>query len=70
MGENKMFKLNLQRIEEKYLKVNKKDEAWMWYMIQTFWVQWSQRFGQEAVSARISNLEFKNKFCEGCMVGK
>jgi hypothetical protein len=27
MRENRMFKLNLRRIEEKYLKVNKKDEA-------------------------------------------
>jgi hypothetical protein len=29
MRENKMFKLNLQRIEEKYLKINKEDEAWL-----------------------------------------
>jgi hypothetical protein len=29
MGENKMFKLNLQRIEEKYLKINKEDETWL-----------------------------------------
>jgi hypothetical protein len=27
MGENRMFKLNLRRIEEKYLKVNKEDKA-------------------------------------------
>jgi hypothetical protein len=25
--ENRLFKLNLQRIEQKYLKINKKDEA-------------------------------------------
>jgi hypothetical protein len=27
MGENRMFKLNLRRIEEKYLKINKEDKA-------------------------------------------
>jgi hypothetical protein len=27
MGENIMFKLNLQRIEKKYLKINKEDEV-------------------------------------------
>jgi hypothetical protein len=32
MGENRMFKLNLWRIEEKCLKVNKEDEAWIWHM--------------------------------------
>jgi hypothetical protein len=27
MEENRMFKLNLTRIEKKYLKINKEDEA-------------------------------------------
>jgi hypothetical protein len=30
--ENKMFKLNLQRIEQKCLKINKEDEVWLWHM--------------------------------------
>jgi hypothetical protein len=29
MGENRMFKLNLQRIEQKCLKIKKEDEAWL-----------------------------------------
>jgi hypothetical protein len=32
MGENRMFKLNLRRIKEKCLKVNKEDEVWIWHM--------------------------------------
>jgi hypothetical protein len=31
IGENRMFKLNL-RVEEKYLKVSKEDETWLWHM--------------------------------------
>jgi GAG-pre-integrase domain len=27
-----MFKLNLQRIEQKYLEINKEDEVWVWHM--------------------------------------
>jgi hypothetical protein len=27
MGENKIFKLNIQRIEEKYVNINKEDET-------------------------------------------
>jgi hypothetical protein len=29
MRENKMFKLNLQRIDQKCLKINKEDETWL-----------------------------------------
>jgi hypothetical protein len=29
MGENRMFKLNLQMIEQKCLKIKKEDEAWL-----------------------------------------
>jgi hypothetical protein len=32
IGENIMFKLKLRRVEEKYLKVNKEDETWLWHM--------------------------------------
>jgi GAG-pre-integrase domain len=32
MGEYRMFKLNLRRIEEKCLKVNKEVEAWIWHL--------------------------------------
>jgi transposase InsO family protein len=30
MGEK--FKLNLQMIEQKCLKINKEDEVWLWHM--------------------------------------
>jgi hypothetical protein len=30
--ENQMFKLNLQRIKQKYLKINKEYEAWLWHI--------------------------------------
>jgi GAG-pre-integrase domain len=71
MRENIMFKLNLQMIEQKYLKINKEDEAWLWHM----------RFGylgyngfrdlvkKQSVQG-LSNLDFVNKFCEGCVIGK
>jgi transposase InsO family protein len=66
-----MFKLNLQRIEEKCLKINKEDEAWLWHM----------RFGHLGYSGLrdlvkkqsvegLPNLDFDNKFCEGCVIGK
>jgi GAG-pre-integrase domain len=71
VGENIMFKLNLRRIEEKYLKINKKDEARLWYM----------RFGHLGYSGLrdlvkkqsvegLPNLNFENKFCERCVIGK
>jgi GAG-pre-integrase domain len=71
MRENRMFKLNLRRIEEKCLKVNKKDEAWIWHM----------RFGHLRYSGLrdlvkkqlvqgLPNLEFEKNFCEGCVIGK
>jgi transposase InsO family protein len=71
MGEERMFKLNLQRIEEKCLKINKEDEAWLWHM----------RFGHLGYSGLrdlvkkqsvegLPNLDFDNKFCEGCVIGK
>jgi Integrase core domain/GAG-pre-integrase domain len=71
MGENRMFKLNLQRIEQKCLKINKEDEAWLWHI----------RFGHLGYSGLrdllkkqsvqgLLNLDFENKFCEGCVIGK
>jgi GAG-pre-integrase domain len=71
MGENIMFKLNLQIIKQKYLKINKEDKAWLWHM----------RFGHlEYCSIRnlvkkqsvqgLPNLDFENKFYEGCVIGK
>jgi GAG-pre-integrase domain len=67
----KMFKLNLRKIEEKCLKINKEDEAGLWHM----------RFGHLGYSGlrdlvkkhsveRLPNLNFENKFCEGCVIGK
>jgi GAG-pre-integrase domain len=65
MGESIMFKLNLWRIDEKYLKVNKEDEVWIWHM----------RFGHLRYSdlrdlvkkqsvQGLSNLELENFFYE------
>jgi transposase InsO family protein len=58
-------------IEQKCLKINKKDEVWLWHM----------RFGHLGYSGLrdlvkkqsvqgLSNLDFENKFCEGCVIGK
>jgi hypothetical protein len=35
MGENRKFKLNLQKIEQKYLKINKKRSIVMAHEVQT-----------------------------------
>ena len=71
MGQNRMFKLNLRRVSERCLQVDKKDEAWLWHM----------RFGHLGYSGLkdlvnkqsvqgLPNLTFEKKFCEGCVIAK
>jgi GAG-pre-integrase domain len=71
MGENGIFKLNLRRIEEKCLKVNKEDEAWIWYMRFEHLGYSGLRYLVKKQSVQgLSNLEFEKKFYEGCVIEK
>jgi transposase InsO family protein len=71
MGENRMFKLNLRRIEEKCLKVNKEDEAWIWHMsFRHLGYNVLRDLVKKKSVQVLSNLEFEKKFCEGCVIGK
>jgi GAG-pre-integrase domain len=71
MRENRMFKLNLQMIEQKYLKINKEDEAWLWHMRFKYlgYNGFRDLVKKQSVQG-LSNLDFKNKFYEGCVIGK
>jgi hypothetical protein len=65
MGENVMFKLNLWRIDEKYLKVNKEDEAWIRNMrFRHLGYSDLRDLVKKQSVQELSNLEFEKFFYE------
>jgi GAG-pre-integrase domain len=71
MASNKMFKMNLNSVQERCLKVSMENKNELWHL----------RFGnldyaglKEMVRKQsvigLSSLEFEKQFCEGCIVGK
>jgi transposase InsO family protein len=71
MAPNRMFKLDLNSVQDRCLKVSLKNKNELWHL----------RFGhlgyvglKEAVRKQsvigLSSLEFEKQFCEGCVVGK
>jgi transposase InsO family protein len=71
MAPNRMFKLDLNSVHERCLKVSLENKNELWHL----------RFGhlgyaglKEALRKQsmigLPSLEFEKKFCEGCVVGK
>jgi GAG-pre-integrase domain len=66
-----MFKLNLQMIEQKCLKINKEDEVWLCHMrFRHLGYSGLKDLVKKQSVQELSNLDFEKKFCEGCVIGK
>jgi GAG-pre-integrase domain len=71
MGRNRMYKLNLRSVREKYLRVNVEDKASLWHL----------RFGhlhhgglkelaKKNMMHGLPDMDYEVKFCEECVLGK
>jgi transposase InsO family protein len=71
MRENRMFKLNLQRIEKKYLKINKEDEVWLWHMrFRHLGYNGLRDLVKKQSVQGLPNFDFDNKFYEVRVITK
>lgn len=71
MGKNRMYKLNLQKVQEKCLQVNVEDKRILWHL----------RFGhlhhgglkilaKKNMVHGLPDMDYEGKFCEECVLGK
>ena len=72
MGQNRMFKLNLRRLEEKCLRVSRDDVSRLWHLRlgHLGHTGLSEMVRKNSVQGMPSNLQFEKDFCEGCVIGK
>jgi GAG-pre-integrase domain len=58
-------------IEQKYLNINKEDETWLWHMrFRHLGYNGLRDLVNKQSVKGLSNLDFENKFYEGCVIGK
>jgi len=71
MKKNRMYKLDLKIVQERYLKLDVKDEAMMWhFQFDHLHFGGLAELVKKKMVQGLPTVELEKKFCEDCVLGK
>jgi GAG-pre-integrase domain len=71
MAKNRMYKLNLRNIGEKYLKIDITDQASLWHLRFGHLNQDDIReLAKKGMVHGLPDMDYSRPFCEGCVLSK